>query len=142
MADAKVGDTVHIHYTGRLDDGSVFDASEGRDPIAFTLGTGQVIPGFDRAVVGMRVGEQKTVRIPVEEAYGAARAELRFFFPRERLPEGMDPPLGTRLNMTSDDGQPVSVTVVERDDDGITVDANHPLAGEALTFELELVSIG
>jgi len=142
MADAKVGDTVRIHYTGRLDDGSVFDASAGREPLAFELGSGQVIPGFDRAVLGMRVGEQKEVRIPAEEAYGMAREELRVRFPRERLPAGMDPELGARLQMTGEGGRPIVVTVVERDDETITLDANHELAGKALTFELELVSIG
>jgi peptidylprolyl isomerase len=142
MAAAKLGDTVHIHYTGRLDDGSVFDASAGREPLAFELGTGRVIPGFERAVLGMRIGERKTVRILAEEAYGVVRDELRFFFPRERLPEGMNPEVGTRLQLTDEGGHPVPVTVVENEAAGITVDANHELAGKALTFELELVLIG
>jgi peptidylprolyl isomerase len=141
MANAEFGDTVHIHYTGRLDDGSVFDASAGRDPLSFELGAGQVIPGFDQAVLGMAIGEQKTVRIAVEEAYGEPREDLRFRIPRERLPEGMDPEVGAKLQMAGHDGGSFPVTVVERDEASVILDANHPLAGEALTFELELVSI-
>lgn len=141
MANAQVGDTVHVHYTGKLDDGSVFDASAGRNPLTFEVGAGHVIPGFDQAILGMQVGEQKSVRIPVHEAYGAPRDDLRFRIPRERLPEGMDPELGAQLQMAGHDGGSFPVTVVELDEQNVILDANHPLAGKALTFELELVSI-
>jgi len=142
MTTAATGDTVHVHYTGKLDDGSVFDASEGRDPLAFTLGGGQVIPGFDQAIDGMRIGESKTVRIPAEEAYGSRRDELLLELPNEQLPDDLDVEVGARLHMRGPDGGAVPVTVVAKHDDGITLDANHPLAGEALTFELQLVAIG
>jgi peptidylprolyl isomerase len=141
MATAKPGNTVHVHYTGRLDDGSVFDASEGRDPLAFTLGAGQVIEGFEQAVAGMGVGDSKTVRIPVDEAYGQRRADLVLEVPREQLPDDLEVDVGSRLEMQRPDGQGMPVTVVAKDDAGITLDANHPLAGQALTFELQLVAI-
>jgi len=142
MTTAASGDTVRVHYTGKLDDGTVFDASEGRDPLAFQLGTGQVIPGFDQAVDGMRVGESKTVRIPAEEAYGARRDELLIEVPSEQLPDDLEVEVGTRLHMRGPDGGAVPVTVVDKRDAGVTLDANHPLAGQALTFELQLVGIG
>lgn len=142
MTTAASGDTVHVHYTGKLDDGSVFDASEGRDPLAFTLGGGQVIPGFDQAVDGMRVGESKTVRIPADEAYGTRRDELLIEVPTEQLPDDLEVEVGARLHMRGPDGGAGPVTVVAMHDEGITLDANHPLAGEALTFELQLVAIG
>lgn len=142
MAHASSGDTVAVHYTGKLDDGRVFDASEGRDPLTFTLGAGQVIAGFDDAVGGMRVGERKTVRIPADEAYGERRDDLLLSVPRGDLPDGVPLELGSRLQMTAGDGSAVPVTVVAQDDEAVTLDANHPLAGEALTFELTLVAIG
>ncbi len=141
MATAKSGDIVHVHYTGRLDDGSVFDASEGRDPLEFTLGAGQVIDGFDRALDGMEVGASKRVRIPVEEAYGPRRDDLVLAIPRSQVPAGMEVEVGSRLELQRPDGQRMPVTVVATDEAAIHLDANHPLAGEALTFELELVAI-
>lgn len=141
MSTAKTGDTVHVHYTGRLDDGSVFDASEGRDPLAFTLGGGQVIAGFDDAVSGMAVGDAKTVRIPAEEAYGARRDDLRIEVPRDQLPDGLEVEVGMQLQLRREDGGAMPVTVAETGEASIVLDANHPLAGEALTFELRLVAI-
>lgn len=141
MAQASTGDRVSIHYTGRLDDGTVFDSSRGRDPLGFTLGSGQVIPGFDRAITGMSVGESKTATIPADEAYGAARDELFLEVPRAHLPEGYAPEVGGQLQMTTAQGQPVPVRVHAVADDTVTLDANHPLAGKDLTFEIELVSV-
>jgi peptidylprolyl isomerase len=141
MSTARTGNTVHVHYTGRLDDGSVFDASEGREPLAFTLGEGQVIGGFDEAVEGMAVGDAKTVRIPPEEAYGERRDELLIEVPREQLPDGMSVEVGMQLQLRREDGGAMPVTVADTGEDTITLDANHPLAGEALTFELQLVAI-
>jgi peptidylprolyl isomerase len=138
---AKPGDTVHVHYTGRLDDGTVFDASEGRDPLAFTIGQGQVIEGFEQAVDGMVVGTEKTVRIPPDEAYGTRRDDLLIEVPREQLPEEMAVEVGMQLQLRREDGGALPVTVAETADESITLDANHPLAGEALTFELQLVAI-
>ena len=141
MSTAKPGDTVHVHYTGRLDDGSVFDASEGRDPLEFTLGQGQVIGGFDDAVSGMAVGDAKTVRIPSDEAYGPRRDELLIEVPRAQLPDGLDVEVGMQLQLRREDGGAMPVTVAETGEAAITLDANHPLAGQALTFELQLVGI-
>jgi peptidylprolyl isomerase len=140
MAIARRGDTVHVHYTGRLDDGSVFDDSEGRDPLTFTLGTGQVIDGFERAIDGMEVGARRTVRIPVGEAYGERRPDLLLEVPRRELPEGLDVEVGARLEMHRE-GQAMPVVVVAADEVAIHLDANHPLAGQALTFDLRLVAI-
>lgn len=141
MSIAKPGDTVQVHYTGRLDDGSVFDASEGRDPLAFKVGAGHVIAGFDDAVTGMAVGDAKTVRIPVEEAYGAVRDDLRFEVPRAQLPDGLEVEVGMQLQLRREDGGALPVTVAEAGAASIVLDANHPLAGQALTFELRLVGI-
>lgn len=129
------GETVGIHYTGTLDDGTVFDSSEGRDPLSFTLGTGQVVPGFEAAVRGMSLGETKTVTIQPDQAYGPRRAELIGLIPPEQVPEGVA--VGDQLRAAN--GQ-VAV-VVEITEEGVRMDANHPLAGLALTFKLELVSV-
>lgn len=141
MPNARSGDTVHVHYTGRLDDGSIFDASEGRDPLAFTLGSGQVIAGFDAAVAGMAIGDTKSVRVPVEDAYGHHRDELLIDVPRAQLPSGMTFEPGMQLHLRREDGGAIPVTVAAAGDDAVTLDANHPLAGQALTFELTLVAI-
>ena len=137
---AKTGDTVRIHYTGTLNDGSVFDSSEGRDPLEFTLGEGQVIPGFEEAVAGMAVGEEKTVTIPADEAYGRTRQELVLTVPRAQLPAGMSPSVGQQLQLMQGT-EAFVVTVREVRDDAVVLDANHPLAGQDLTFELSLVEI-
>ena len=141
MTQAKSGDTVRIHYTGTLDDGTEFDSSAGRDPLEFTLGGGQVIPGFDSAVDGMAVGESKSVTIPPDEAYGQRYDQLAQQVPRTTLPEDMEPVVGMQLQSQGPDGQVMNLVVTEIVDDTITVDANHPLAGQALTFALELVEI-
>lgn len=140
MAQAKKGDTVRVHYTGKLDDQEVFDSSEGRDPLEFTLGTGQVIPGFDQAVEGMIVGEERSVTIPADEAYGPRRENMTATVPRDQFPPGVEPEVGQQLQMNAD-GQAIPVRVTEVSAETVTLDANHPLAGQDLTFELELVEI-
>ena len=141
MSEAKSGDTVRIHYTGTLSDGSTFDSSAGRDPLEFTLGTGQVIPGFDKAVDGMAVGEQKKVEIPADDAYGAHDPNGLQSFPRDKVPEDLPLDIGTQLQLSTPSGQPVMVTVAEVTEEEVILDANHPLAGKDLTFEIELVEI-
>jgi len=141
MSHAKSGDTVRIHYTGTLDDGTRFDSSDGRDPLEFALGGGQVIPGFDSAVDGMAVGENKSVTIPPDQAYGERHEQLVQEIPKTALPEEMEPAVGMQLQSQSPDGQFMNLFVTEVADETITVDANHPLAGQALTFAIELVEI-
>ncbi len=141
MDQAKSGDTVRIHYTGTLDDGTQFDSSSGRDPLEFSLGGGQVIPGFDAAVDGMHVGESKSVTIAPEDAYGERHEQLVQQVPRDILPEDMEPAVGMQLQSQSPDGQVMNLVITEVVDDTVTVDANHPLAGFALTFAIELVEI-
>ena len=142
MSQAKSGDTVKIHYTGTLDDGTQFDSSAGRDPLEFELGGGQVIPGFDSAVEGMAVGESKNVRIEPDQAYGERHDQLVQQVPRSALPDDLEPQVGMGLQSQSPDGQVMMLTVTEVGDENITVDANHPLAGQALNFDIELVEIG
>jgi peptidylprolyl isomerase len=142
MSQAKPGDTVKIHYTGTLDDGTQFDSSSGRDPLEFEIGSGQVIPGFDKAVEGMSVGESKSVRIEPADAYGRHHDQLVQTVARDALPENIAPEIGMRLQSQNPDGQVIELTVTEVTDDTITVDANHPLAGQALNFEVELTAIG
>jgi len=141
MSEARTGDTVRIHYTGTLSDGSTFDSSEGRDPLEFTLGSGQVIPGFDKAVTGMSVGEAQTVEIPSGEAYGAHDPNGRQSFPRAQVPDDIPLDIGTRLQLSGPQGQPIMVTVAEVTETDVILDANHPLAGKDLTFTIELVEI-
>jgi len=142
MSQAKTGDNVKIHYTGTLDDGSQFDSSEGRDPLAFTLGSGQVIPGFDDAVNGMAVGDKKTVRLEAAQAYGEHRQEMVQEVPKSALPADMEVEVGMPLQARGPDGQVMNLVVTGISEETIKVDANHPLAGQALTFAIELVSIG
>lgn len=139
---AKKGDTVHVHYKGTLDDGSVFDSSEDGDPISFTLGEGNVIPGFENAVEGMSIGDKKTSRMEPSDAYGEHRDELVFTVPRDQMPEGTEVEVGDMLQVGFPDGSSSAVQVAEVGEDSVKLDANHPLAGQALTFELELVRIG
>lgn len=141
MSEAKSGDTVNIHYTGTLADGSQFDSSAGRDPLQFTVGAGQVIPGFDAAVTGMCVGEKKKVTIPADQAYGQPDPRAVQAIPRENIPDEIPLEVGLQLQAQGPQGQPIPVTVVEITDAEVTLDANHRLAGEDLTFDLELVSI-
>ncbi|MEX2500750.1 MAG: peptidylprolyl isomerase [Trueperaceae bacterium] len=142
MSTAKQGDTVHIHYTGKLDDGTVFDSSDGRDPLSFTLGSGEVIPGFEQATEGMTVGETKETRLEVPEAYGDRRDDLVLDVPREQLPDDLEVDVGTPLQLQQPDGTAVPVTVAKLDEEQVTLDANHPLAGQPLNFELKLVAVG
>ncbi len=141
MSQAKSGDTVKIHYTGTLADGTEFDSSTGREPLEFALGSGQVIPGFDSAVDGMAVGDSKTVNISPDEAYGQAHEQLIQQVPKSALPEEMKPEPGMQLQSKSPDGQIMNLVVTDVADETITVDGNHPLAGETLTFDIELVAI-
>ena len=138
---AKDGDTVKVHYKGTLEDGSVFDTSRGGEPLEFILGGGNVIVGFDKAVNGMRVGEIKTVTIPADEAYGPHRDELVLVIERDRLPEGLVPNIGQQLEMSQPDGRTITVVVTDVSEASIIVDANLPMAGKDLTFEIELVEI-
>ncbi len=135
------GDTVQVHYTGTLADGSVFDSSEGKSPLEFVVGAGQMIPGFDAAVHDMKVGEVKTVTIPSAEAYGPRQEDQTAVVPRTTLPEGLEPAIGMQLEMSLQDGDSIVVTVIEVTPDSFTVDGNHPMAGKDLTFKIELVSI-
>ncbi|HSG97699.1 MAG TPA: peptidylprolyl isomerase [Woeseiaceae bacterium] len=141
MTQAKSGDTVRIHYTGTLDDGTEFDSSSGRDPLEFALGGGQVIPGFDSAVDGMTVGESKTVTIPADQAYGDHHEQLVQEVPKTALPEEIDLAVGMQLQSRSPEGQVMNLVVTDVAEETITVDGNHPLAGQALTFAIELVEI-
>lgn len=141
MSQAKSGDTVKIHYTGTLEDGTQFDSSKDRDPLQFEVGSGQVIPGFDKAVEGMAVGEEKSVTIASDEAYGPRREQMVQEVPKTALPPDLEPEEGMALQAQGQDGQPINLTVTEIGDDTITVDANHPLAGKDLKFDIELVAI-
>lgn len=142
MSQAKPGDTVKIHYLGTLDDGTPFDSSVGRDPLEFQLGSGQVIPGFDQAVAGMAVGEKKRVNIPPEQAYGARHEQMVQEVPKSALPADLEPEEGMALRAQQPDGREVNLRVTAVGADSITVDGNHPLAGQALNFDIELVAIG
>lgn len=142
MAQAKKGDTVKVHYTGRLTTGEVFDSSEeGGAPLEFTIGEGDVIPGFEEAVIGMNTGETRTVTIPVDQAYGPRYEELVAQVEREYLPRDSEPRLGQQYEVTQDDGQVFNVTVTEVTDTTVTLDANHPLAGRDLVFDIKLLEI-
>ncbi|MEL4897133.1 FKBP-type peptidyl-prolyl cis-trans isomerase [Crocosphaera sp. Alani8] len=141
MVQAKLGDTVKVNYTGKLQDGTVFDSSVNRDPLQFSLGEGQVIPGFEEAVVGMSPGDSKSVTIASQEAYGPYQDELVIVVDEKQMPSDLSVEVGQQLQMRHSDGQAVPVTVTNIKDDKVTLDANHPLAGKDLTFEIELVTI-
>jgi peptidylprolyl isomerase len=141
MVQAKPGDTVKIHYTGKLDDGTVFDSSANREPLEFTINGGQVIPGFEKAVVGMAPGESKTEKIPMDQAYGPYREEMVIEVGRQQLPPELQPEVGQQLQVQQENGLTIPVLVTEVTEAKITLDANHPLAGEDLTFDIELVDI-
>ena len=141
MKQAKKGDKVKVHYHGKLTSGETFDSSAGREPLEFEVGSGSVIKGFDEGVNGMQVGEKKTINIPVEEAYGPRNAEMLIEFPKDRFPNDMKIEQGMQLMMSDSSGQNIPVIVTEIKENSVILDANHPLAGEELVFDIELVEI-
>jgi len=141
MAQAKSGDEVSVHYKGKLDDGHVFDQSDPEKPLQFKLGGKQVIPGFEKAVEGMAVGDSKTITIAAGEAYGDHRPDLVLEVDRDRVPAEVDPQVGQRYEMEKESGEKFRVIVTKVTDKSVTLDANHPLAGKDLTFDIELVGI-
>ena len=141
MRQAREGDKVQVHYQGRLEDGTMFDSSQGRDPIEFTIGEGEVVPGFEQAVTGMTAGEKKTTTIAAEHAYGERMDDLLFSVGRDQVPEGMEVKVGDQLSVGLPNGESVPMQVAGVDETSLTLDANHPLAGKDLTFDLELVKI-
>lgn len=141
MPTAQQGDTVQVHYTGRLKDGTVFDSSLEREPIEFTIGENQVIKGFEKAVEGLSVGEKTAAEVPPQDGYGERSTELVMNLQRDSFPDGSSPAVGQRFEMTTKEGYKVPVKVTQASSDTIQVDANHPLAGESLSFDLELVKI-
>jgi len=141
MSQVKSGDKVKVHYHGKLTSGETFDSSAGREPLEFEVGSGSVIPGFDLGVTGMIVGEKKTINIPFDEAYGPRNPEMVIEMPKEKFPEDMEIEVGMPLMMSDGQGQQFQVTIVEIKDAAVMLDANHPLAGQDLTFDLELVEI-
>ena len=141
MQTVKAGDKVKVHYHGRLTNGTSFDSSEGRQPLEFTVGSGMVILGFDNGVKGMKVGDKKTIEIPVNEAYGPKDPKMVLDFPKNRFPEDLNPEVGLQLYMNDSSGQQFPVVIVEIKGDTVILDANHPRAGEDLIFDQELVEI-
>lgn len=141
MAEAKKGDKVSVHYTGKLEDDTVFDSSTGGDPLSFEIGSGQIIPGFEKGVIGMAPGDSKTVDIAPDQAYGPYRDDQIIEVSAEKLPDDIDPEVGQRLQVQQQNGETAVVTVKEVTDDAVKLDANHPLAGKKLTFDIELVSV-
>lgn len=141
MQQVKSGDKVKVHYHGKLRSGETFDSSQGREPLEFTVGSGQVIKGFDQGVMGMQVGDKRTVEIAVQDAYGAKQDEMIIEFPRNQFPPDMKPEAGMQLMMNNGAGQSFPVTVTEVKEESVILDANHPLAGQDLIFDIELVEI-
>ena len=141
MAQAKTGDTVKVHYTGKLEDETLFDTSINREPLQFTIGEGQVIPGFEEAVIGMNPGESKTTKIPAEKAYGPHYKERVLSVDRNQLPTELEPKVGQHLQLCKPDGQTIMAMVTDVSESTMTLDANHPLAGKDLTFDIQLVEI-
>ncbi|MBL3657976.1 FKBP-type peptidyl-prolyl cis-trans isomerase [Fulvivirga sediminis] len=141
MSEAKKGDRVKVHYTGKLKDGSVFDSSKDREPLEFEIGSGMMIAGFDKAVTGMKVGDNKTADIPADEGYGQRNTEMVVEVPKAQLPADLNPEVGQQLAMQQPNGQSIPVLVTKVETETIEIDANHPLAGKDLVFDIELVSI-
>ncbi|MBP3191320.1 FKBP-type peptidyl-prolyl cis-trans isomerase [Natronogracilivirga saccharolytica] len=141
MATIKEGDTVKVHYTGKVSDGTVFDSSKEREPLEFTVGEGKLIPGFEKAVVGMNPGDTTTVSIPTEEAYGEKRDDMVVDVERNQIPDDIDPEVGQQLQIQQKDGGAIPVVITNVTDDTVKLDANHPLAGQELTFEIEVVEV-
>ena len=141
MNQVKENNTVKVNYTGKLSDGQIFDSSEGKKPLEFTLGKGQLIPGFEKGLIDMKLNEKKTITIPKEEAYGEVNDDLKLEVKRTELPQDMTPEVGMGLVSKSPDGQERNLLVVEVNEESIVVDGNHPLAGKDLIFDLEVVAI-
>ncbi len=141
MAQAQSGDKVQVHYTGKLSDGTVFDSSRDREPLEFSIGEGQIIPGFEQAVIGMEPGESKTAEIPSDQAYGPHREEMVLEVDREQIPDDIDVQPGQQLQVQHPSGQMIPVVVTNVAESKVTLDANHPLAGQDLTFDIELVNV-
>ena len=141
MAQAKHGDTVKVHYTGKLDDGTVFDTSNNREPLQFTIGDGQLIPGFEHTVVGMNMGESRTINIQAENAYGLHHKEMVGVVDRDQFPPDLEVKVGQQFKTDNEDGRTIIVTVTNVSESNVTLDANHPLAGKGLTFDIQLVAI-
>ena len=142
MSQAKDGDTVKVHFTGRLENGEVFVKSEEDQPIDLTLGTGELIPGVERAIVGMEGGEKKTITVPPEQAYGPRQDDLMVEIDKSNLPEHVTPAIGKGLRIRQSDGDDIPVIISEMTENTVTLDGNHPLAGATLFFDLQLVEIG
>jgi FKBP-type peptidyl-prolyl cis-trans isomerase SlpA len=141
MSEAKKDNVVKVHYTGKLDNGQVFDTSKDRDPLEFKIGEGRLIPGFENGIIGMKLQESKTIKIPFADAYGERKSELMIEVKKQQLPDDLNPEVGMELVSRGQDGQEQIVTIAEVKEGSIVVDANHPLAGEDLTFEIKLVDI-
>ncbi|MCK4650681.1 peptidylprolyl isomerase [Candidatus Babeliales bacterium] len=141
MKQAKSGDMVKVHYTGKLDNGTIFDSSEKREPLQFKIGEEKVIPGFEKAVIGMSIEESKTIKLMPEESYGPHRKELIVIVPKKNIPGDINLQIGQQLQIKQENGHPLIVIVIEITEDNVTLDANHPLAGKDLTFEIKLVEI-
>ena len=141
MAQVTQGDTVRVHYTGKLEDGTIFDSSINREPLEFTIGEGRLLPDFETGVMGMNPGDSKTINISCEKAYGPYRDEMLISLKREQIPENLDVEVNQPLQLVREDGQQIMVTVAEISESTVTLDANHPLAGQDLNFELQLVEI-
>ncbi|MDP3980906.1 MAG: peptidylprolyl isomerase [Chlamydiota bacterium] len=141
MTSAKNGDSVRVHYTGKLNDGTIFDSSTNREPMQFTIGEGNLIADFEQAVIGMNIGDKKTISINAEKAYGPYNQEMAITVDRSNVPEDIKPEIGQQLQLTTSDGRTLNVSVIEVAEKTITIDANHPLAGKDLTFDLELIEI-
>ena len=142
MPEAQPGDTVKVHYTGRLGDGTVFDTSENMDPLEFRIGMGEIIPGFEDAVIGMAPGERKTAALSIEQGYGPRHDEMIVQVDRSEFPENVEPTVGQHLEIRQPDGQVYAVRISGVTDDTVELDGNHPLAGKLLIFDIELVAIG
>ncbi len=141
MSAALEGSTIKVHYTGRLEDGTVFDSSEGREPLEVTLGTKSVIPGFEKGLMGLKAKEKKSITIPADEGYGQRRDEMLMEVTKADFPDDITPELGLELQMQMDDGQDIPMKVIEIEDQKVTLDANHPLAGKTLIFEVEVLEV-
>lgn len=141
MSIIKNGDTVKVHYTGTLENGEVFDSSLSREPLEFTLGQGQLIPGFEKAVIGLKAGDTTTAEIPSAEAYGERNPQMEVQVQKSQLPEGMEPEVGMQLQLNQPDGQAIPVQITKVEGEEVTIDANHPLAGKDLTFNIEVVEV-